>query len=102
MSDPTPLALILGLSLIVLGLVYPFFVLWRLNRQLSGKDVPANRQLAVTLALVALVPLTAVLAGFWMLVQPARNSLVFSGALFGSGIFLVAALLVGWWINRQK
>ena len=26
----------LGLALILIGLIYPFVVLWRLNRQLSG------------------------------------------------------------------
>ncbi len=101
MSNPTPLALITGLSLILIGLVYPFVVLWRLNRQLSGEEVTANRQLAVTLALAALVPLTAVLAGFWILVPAARSSLTFTAILFGSGIALVVTLLAGWWIHRS-
>jgi hypothetical protein len=102
MSNPTPLALIAGLTLILIGLVYPFIVLWRLNRQLGGEEVTANRQLAVTLALAALVPLTAVLAGFWILVPAARSSLTFTAILFGSGIALVATLLAGWWINRER
>jgi hypothetical protein len=102
MMTSSPATLILGLGLIVIGLVYPFVVLWRLNRQLGGAEAPANRQLAVTLALTALVPLTAVLAGFWLLVPAARSSLLFTGALFGSGIGLVAVLLLGWWISREK
>ena len=102
MSTPTPLALFAGLSLILIGLVYPFVVLWRLNRQLGGEEVTANRQLAVTLALAALVPLTAVLAGFWILVPAARSSLAFTAILFGSGFALVVTLLAGWWINRRQ
>ena len=101
MSNPTTLALIAGLSLILIGLVYPFVVLWRLNRQLGGEEVTANRQLAVTLALAALVPLTAVLAGFWILVPAARSSLTFTAILFGSGIALVVTLLAGWYIHRS-
>jgi hypothetical protein len=102
MSTASPFLVAVGLGLIVVGLVYPFVVLWRLNRQLSGSEAVLNRQLAVTLGLAALVPLTAVLAGFWLLVPAARASLVFTGALFGSGVALVATLLAGWWINRQR
>lgn len=102
MSTSSPATLFLGLGLILVGLIYPFVVLWRLNRQLGGAEAPANRQLAITLALAALVPLTAVLAGFWLLVPAARASLVFAGALFGSGIGLVVVLLAGWWVNRSR
>lgn len=102
MTTPSPFTLVLGLGLIIVGLAYPFVVLWRLNRQLSGAEAPANRQLAITLALTALVPLTTVLAGFWILVPAARASLLFTGALFGSGLALVATLLAGWWINRKQ
>jgi uncharacterized membrane protein len=78
MSTTNPILLAAAIFLILVGLTYPFFVLWRLNRQLSGSEAPANRQLAVTLALTALVPITAVLAGFWLVVPAARASLLFT------------------------
>ena len=102
MSTASPWMVALGLALILFGLIYPFIVLWRLNRQLSGSEAVINRQLAITLALAALVPLTTVLAGFWLIVPSARESLVFTAALFGSGLALVATLLAGWWINRKQ
>ncbi len=100
MSTSNPVLLIAAIFLILVGLTYPFFVLWRLNRQLSGSEVPANRQLAVTLALTALVPITAVLAGFWLVVPAARSSVAFTAILFGSGIALVITLLAAYRVNR--
>jgi hypothetical protein len=100
MSTANPILLVAAIFLILIGLTYPFFVLWRLNRQLSGSEVPASRQLAVTLALTALVPITAVLAGFWLVVPAARASVTFGALLFGSGIALVIALLIGFRVNR--
>lgn len=100
MTLDNPVTTIFGLALILLGLTYPFMVLWRLNRQLNGQEAPANRQLAVTIAMTALVPLTAVLAGFWLLAPPARQSLVCSGALFGAAIALVVVALIGYRLNR--
>jgi len=100
MSVTQPVLLVAAIFLILVGLTYPFFVLWRLNRQVSGKEAPANRQIAVSLALTALVPLTAVLAGFWLIVPAARASTAFTAALFGSGIALVVTLLVGAKVNH--
>lgn len=100
MSATSPVLLIAAIFLILVGLTYPFFVLWRLNRQLSGSEAPANRQLAVTLALTALVPITAVLAGFWLIVPAARASALFTAILFGSGIALVVTLLLASRISR--
>ena len=100
MSTGSPLMVALGLALILIGLIYPFVVLWRLNRQLSGSEAVVNRQLAITLALAALVPLTTVLAGFWLIVPAARNSVAFTAVLFGSGIALVITLLLAARINR--
>jgi hypothetical protein len=100
MSATHPVLLAAAIFLILVGLTYPFFVLWRLNRQLSGNEVPANRQLAVTLALTALIPITAVLAGFWLIVPAARVSTLFTAILFGSGIALVVTLLIGARVNR--
>lgn len=102
MSATSPVLLVAAIFLILVGLTYPFFVLWRLNRQLSGSEAPANRQLAVTLALTALVPITAVLAGFWLVVPAARSSTLFAAALFGAGAALVITLLVGYRINRSN
>ena len=101
MSTTNPILLVAAIFLILVGLTYPFFVLWRLNRQLSGSEAPANRQLAVTLALTALVPITAVLAGFWLIVPAARNSVAFTAVLFGSGIALVITLLAAYRVNRS-
>jgi hypothetical protein len=100
MNASNPVLLVAAIFLILVGLTYPFFVLWRLNRQLSGSEAPANRQLAVTLALTALVPITAVLAGFWLVVPAARASTLFTAILFGSGIALVLTLLLASRINR--
>lgn len=102
MSVTHPLLLVAAIFLILVGLTYPFFVLWRLNRQLSGSEAPANRQLAVTLALTALVPITAVLAGFWLVVPAARASILFTAILFGAGIALVVTLLVGARVSRSN
>lgn len=102
MSATHPVLLVAAIFLILVGLTYPFFVLWRLNRQLSGSEAPANRQIAVSLALTALVPITAVLAGFWLVVPAARASTLFTAFLFGSGIALVITLLAGSRINRSN
>lgn len=102
MNASSPVLLVAAIFLILVGLTYPFFVLWRLNRQLSGSEAPANRQLAVTLALTALVPITAVLAGFWLVVPAARASTLFTTVLFGSGIALVATLLLAARTNRTN
>lgn len=102
MSATHPVLLVAAIFLILVGLTYPFFVLWRLNRQLSGSEAPANRQIAVSLALTALVPITAVLAGFWLVVPAARASTAFTAILFGSGIALVITLLAGSRINRSN
>ena len=100
MSATNPFLLIAAIFLILVGLTYPFFVLWRLNRQLSGSEAPANRQLAVTIALTALVPITAVLAGFWLVAPAARASMLYTAFLFGSGIALVITLLLASRISR--
>lgn len=100
MSATSPVLLVAAIFLILVGLTYPFFVLWRLNRQLSGSEAPASRQLAVTIALTALVPITAVLAGFWLIVPAARASILFTAFLFGAGIALVATLLLASRINH--
>lgn len=102
MSLDNPLTTVFGLALILLGLTYPFVILWRLNRQLSGKEAPANRQLAITIAMTALVPLTAVLAGFWLLAPAARQSLLCTGVLFGSAMALVVVALIGYRVNRPS
>jgi len=41
-----------------------------------------------------------VLAGFWLVVPAARNSVAFTTVLFGSGIALVVTLLLAARINR--
>lgn len=100
MSGSNALLVVIGLILIVFGLAYPFIVLWRLNRQLSGKEAAVNRQLIITLVLAGLVPMMAVLTGFWLMTPRARTSLVYMGALLATGIMLVITLLAGWYINR--
>ncbi|MEZ4768011.1 MAG: hypothetical protein R2844_06230 [Caldilineales bacterium] len=102
MSGSNTLFLVIGLVLIVFGLAYPFIVLWRLNRQLSGKEAVVNSQLVITLLLAGLVPLMAVLTGFWLMTPRARVSLVYMGALLATGILLVATLMAGWYINRGR
>lgn len=93
---------LIGLALVIFGLTYPFVVLWRLNRQLSGQEAIVTRQLALTLVLAGLVPLMAVLAGFWLMTPRARDSLVYMGALLATGVLLIAALLAGWYISRRQ
>lgn len=100
MSGSNALLVVFGLILIVFGLAYPFIVLWRLNRQLSGKEAAVSKQLIITLVLAGLVPMMAVLTGFWLMTPRARTSLVYMGALLATGILLVGALLAGWYINR--
>ena len=102
MTTVSPVLLIAGIFLILLGLTYPLWTLWQLNRRLAGKEAPASRELALTLALTALVPLTAVLAGFWLIVPQARGSVFYTATLFGSGIALVVALLLAWRRARKQ
>ncbi|MER2598888.1 MAG: hypothetical protein ABTQ73_05165 [Caldilineales bacterium] len=96
MTSVSPVLLIAGIFLILLGLSYPLWTLWQLNRRLAGKEAPPSRELAFTLALTALIPLTTVLAGFWLIVAQARSSTAYTATLFGSGIALVATLLLAW------
>ena len=100
MSGSNVVLVVIGLVLVVFGLAYPFIVLWRLNRQLSGKEAVVNRQLVITLVLAGLVPLMAVLTGFWLMTPIARTSLVYMGALMATGLLLVGTLMAGWYINR--
>ena len=100
MSGNNIALVIIDLVLIIFGLAYPFIVLWRLNRQLSGKEAVVNRQLVITLVLAGLVPLMAVLTGFWLMTPIARTSLVYMGALMATGLLLVGTLMAGWYINR--
>ena len=100
MSGSNTLLVVIGLVLIIFGLAYPFIVLWRLNRQLSGKEAVVNKQLIITLVLAGLVPMMAVLTGFWLMTPRARTSLVYMGALMATGLLLVATLMAGWYINR--
>ena len=93
MSGSNVVLVVIGLVLVVFGLAYPFIVLWRLNRQLSGKEAVVNRQLVITLVLAGLVPLMAVLTGFWLMTPIARASLVYMGALMATGLLLVGTLL---------
>ena len=94
MITASPALLVAGIFLILLGLTYPLWTLWQLNRRLAGKEAPASRELAITLALTALIPLTTVLAGFWLIVPQARGSTLYTATLFGSGIALVVTLLL--------
>lgn len=96
MTTVPPTLLIAGIFLILLGLTYPLWTLWQLNHRLAGKEAPASRDLALTLALTALIPLTTVLAGFWLIVPQARGSTFYTATLFGSGIALVITLLLAW------
>ena len=98
----SPIMVILGIVLIIGGLLYPFLVLWQLNRRLSGKDAEIDRSLIVTLVLAGLAPLMAALAGLWLIFPQARGSLVFTGAMLASAVLLVATLIAGWYINRKK
>lgn len=102
MSGANLALFVIGLALVIFGLVYPFIVLWRLNRQLSGQEAIVSRQLVLTLVLAGLVPLMTVLAGFWLMTPRARSSLVFLGALLAAGFLLIATLLAGWYFNRNS
>lgn len=102
MSGGSAVLVIIGLALIVFGLAYPFIVLWRLNRQLSGKEAVVSSQLVITLILAGLVPMMAVLTGFWLMTPRARASLFYMGALLATGILLIGTLMAGWYINRGK
>lgn len=94
--------LIFGFALILFGLSYPLLTLWQLNRQMSREGLPPRQQLVVALVLSALWPLTAVLAGFWLLNEQARQSLVYNGALAACIVMLVVALIVSLRRNRPN
>jgi len=100
MIAQNPISLALGFGLILVGLIYPFVVLWQLNRQLSGRELPVTRELAATIALTALLPLTAVLAGFWVIVPRAQDSASYTALLIGSAVALVVVLIWNWRISR--
>jgi K+-transporting ATPase c subunit len=93
--------LIFGFALILFGLSYPLLVLWQLNRQMSRGDLPPRPQLVITLVLSALWPLTAVLAGFWLLSEQAQSSLVYNGALAACIVMLLITLIANWRLNRR-
>lgn len=94
------LRLIFGFALILFGLSYPLLTLWQLNRQMSRGGLPPRPQLVITLVLSALWPLTAVLAGFWLLNEQAQQSLVYNGALAACIIMLLITLIANWRLNR--
>ncbi len=92
---------VFGLALIIFGLSYPLLTLWQLNRQMNRSGLPDPPQLLHALTLSAVWPLTAVLAGFWLINERARGSLAYNGALLAAIILLVITLVAGWWINRR-
>jgi hypothetical protein len=91
---------VFGFALIIFGLSYPLLTLWQLNRQMNSGGLPARPQLIFVLTLSAVWPLTAVLAGFWLINAHARGSLAYNGALGASIVLLLITLIAGWWINR--
>ena len=93
-------ALATGLLLIGLGLVWPLLALVRINRQLS-ENTPSRGSVIAMLALNGLLPLTAVLAGFYLLSPRARESLFFLGVLVASALLLVVALVAHWTVSRS-
>ena len=101
MNAIAPPVLVAGLLLIGVGLVYPMVALVRMNQQL-GKGAPSRQVIAVTLAFHALLPLTAVLAGFYVLSTRAQHSPFFAGALLGSAVLLVITAVARWWLGRGK
>lgn len=94
-------ALAAGLLLIGFGLAWPMLTLIRVNRRLS-KNGLSGGPLMVMLVLNGLLPLTAVLAGFYLLSPRARESLLFLGLLLASTLLLVASLLVQWTMSRSR
>ncbi len=94
--------LVFGFALILFGLSYPLLTLWQLNRQMNREGLPPRPQLVVTLVLSALWPLTAVLAGFWLLNEQARQSLVYNGALAACIVMLIVTLIFSLRLNRPS
>lgn len=92
-GPPTGVATVVGLLLIGFGLIYPMIALVRMSQQM-GKDQVSQGQLVATLVVTGLLPLTTVLAGFWLLSSRARGSPVFLGALIASAVLLLLALIV--------
>jgi len=95
MSTAEPLVLIPGILLIGLGLIYPLIALIRLSQQMNREQL-SRRELLFAVALSALIPLTAVLAGFWIVSSRAQASAAFSAALIASALLLLAALIARW------
>lgn len=93
---------VFGFALIIFGLSFPLLTLWQLNRQMNSSGLPARPQLIFVLTLSAVWPLTAVLAGFWLINERARGSLVYNGALGAAIILLLITLIAGWRIGRQQ
>jgi hypothetical protein len=101
MNASGPVFLAAGLLLIGLGLVWPMLALIRINRRLSENGLSGG-PLIVMLALNGLLPLTAVLAGFYLLAPRARESLFFLGVLLTSALLLLVALVLQWTIRRSR
>lgn len=95
-----PIMLVAGLLLIGFGLVYPVVALFRTNRHLADGNL-AGRYLVATVALYGLLPLSAVLAGFFLLSARARTSPVFLGALIGSAVLLLIVLIIRQRVQRN-
>jgi hypothetical protein len=93
---------VFGFALIIFGLSYPLLTLWQLNRQMNRSGLPDRPQLIFVLTLSAVWPLTAVLAGFWLINERARESPFYNGALGASIVLLLITLIAGWWISRQQ
>ncbi|MEA3334802.1 MAG: hypothetical protein U9R25_02765 [Chloroflexota bacterium] len=100
MSSSQPLALVAGVILIVVGLAYPMVALIRVNKML-GQEQVSRGKITATLLLTGVFPLTAVLAGFYLLSEQARQSAIFSGALIASALFTVAILIYRSRVDRS-
>ena len=101
MNGTGPLALIAGILLLGFGLIYPMASLLQLSRQLNKGPLQRNR-IVITLVLNAVLPLTSILAGFWLLSPRVQESLVFAGALGASALLLVITLVARWRIKRSQ
>lgn len=95
-----PIILAVGLLLIGFGLLWPLLALVRINRQLSENKLSRGPVITMV-ALNGLLPLTAVLAGFYLLAPRARESLFFLGVLVASALLLVVALVAQWMVSRS-
>ena len=93
MSVSNPVTLVVGLLLIGFGLVFPMVTLLRMNRLLSQEHM-VGRYLVATLVIYALLPLSAVLTGFYVLSSRAQDSPLFLGALMGTLVLLVISVIV--------